>query len=68
VDIVAERQRPMVLHWAVNDWQLPPPESQPAGTVQASGTLIGKLQSSKVAKRVLHLMSADDPAAATRLH
>lgn len=34
VDVVAERQRPMVLHWAVNDWQLPPADAQPAGTVQ----------------------------------
>lgn len=34
VDILAERQRPMMLHWAINDWQLPPAEAQPAGTVQ----------------------------------
>ena len=33
---MAERQRPMVLHWAINDWQPPPEEARPAGTVQAS--------------------------------
>ena len=31
----------MVLHWALNDWQLPPEEVRPAGTVQVKCSVPG---------------------------
>lgn len=34
VDVTADRGRPMMLHWAVNEWQLPPQDSWPSGTNQ----------------------------------
>ena len=34
VDVTADPVRPMVLHWAVNEWQAPPPDSWPPGTNQ----------------------------------
>ncbi len=36
MEIAADKPRPdLVLHWAVNDWQLPPEAAWPAGTLQA---------------------------------
>ena len=34
VDVTADPVRPMVLHWAINEWQAPPPDSWPPGTNQ----------------------------------
>ena len=28
----------MMLHWAVNEWQVPPQDSWPSGTNQVTGT------------------------------
>ena len=34
VTVTADSPRPMVLHWAINDWNLAPEEARPRGTVQ----------------------------------
>ena len=34
VDVTADPVRPMVLHWAINEWQAPPLDSWPPGTNQ----------------------------------
>lgn len=34
VDISAEQPKPMVMHWAINDWNLSPESCRPAGTQQ----------------------------------
>ena len=39
VDVTADPVRPMVLHWAVNEWQLPPQDSWPSGTNQVTWSL-----------------------------
>lgn len=36
VTISLQEAIPTALHWAVNDWQLPPQQSWPSGTQQAS--------------------------------
>ena len=36
--VKADPVRPMMLHWAVNEWQLPPSASWPAGTNQVPRT------------------------------
>ena len=36
VDVTADPVRPMMLHWAVNEWQLPPQDSWPSGTNQVT--------------------------------
>ena len=36
MDVTADPLRPMVLHWAVNEWQLPPQDSWPSGTKQVT--------------------------------
>lgn len=37
--VKADPVRPMMLHWAVNEWQLPPSASWPAGTNQVPRTI-----------------------------
>ena len=39
VDIRAEPQRPMVLHWAVDEWQLAPEQAWPPNSQQATTPL-----------------------------
>lgn len=34
VDISAEQPKPMVMHWAINDWNLSPESCRPTGTQQ----------------------------------
>lgn len=40
VDVTADPVRPMMLHWAVNEWQAPPQDSWPSGTNQVLQTII----------------------------
>ena len=35
--VEAEQPRPMMLHWAVNDWELPSPDCMPPGTNKVRG-------------------------------
>lgn len=35
VELTTRPERPLVLHWAVNEWQLAPKEAWPQGTRQA---------------------------------
>ena len=41
VVVKADPVRPMMLHWAVNEWQLPPRDAWPAGTKQVWHVLLG---------------------------
>lgn len=40
VDITATRARPMMLHWAINGWELPPEAWRPEGTIQVDGKAV----------------------------